>query len=196
MLIFGEQFFFMKYLLFLLTFSLSITLAGEVSLVKKSKAIKDSLFLFLPKSITLSPQGNVFIWLNSACPICNKYPGIWKKLAADFPEITFIGVFTSYENKKMAKGFIRNYNLPFQWFMDENNNLANFLKVKTTPEVLFISPNAAVIYRGATDDWFYALGKNKTVPQHFYLKNAMKEYQNNQPVLVFKTDPIGCIFIP
>lgn len=186
----------MKYLFFLLFFSLSIILAGEVPLVKNSKDRKDSLFLLLPKSITLSPKGNVFIWMNSECPICNKYPNIWKKLALEFPEFTFIGVFTSYEENKMAKGFIKKYKIPFQWFIDKDNKLAYFLKVTTTPEVLFVNPKANIIYRGATDDWFYALGKNKTVPQHFYLKNAMKEYQNNQPVLVFKTDPIGCIFIP
>jgi hypothetical protein len=80
--------------------------------------------------------------------------------------------------------------------VDERNKLANFLSVKTTPEVLLFNTDADIIYRGATDDWFYALGKNKQVPQHFYLKNALNAYQNNQPVLIFKTDPIGCIFNP
>ena len=155
---------------------------------------KDSIFPLLPKKITLSPKGNVFIWLSSACPICNKYPGIWKKLAADFPEITFIAVFTSYDDKKMAKGFIRKYKIPFQWFMDENNQLANYLSVNITPEVLFFNANAEIIYRGATDDWFYALGKTRTISQHLYLKNALMAQWNNQPVLIFKTDPIGCIF--
>jgi thioredoxin-related protein len=155
---------------------------------------KDSLPYLIPKSITLNPKGNVFIWMNAECSICNKYPNIWKKLALEFPEFTFIGVFTSYEESKMAKGFMKKYKIPYQWFIDKENRLAAFLKVTTTPEVLFIDAKANIIYRGATDDWFYALGKNKPVPQKFYLKNALKAYGNNQPVLIFKTDPIGCIF--
>ena len=155
---------------------------------------KDSLPYLISKSITLHPKGNVFIWMNAECPICNKYPNIWKKLALEFPEFTFIGVFTSYEESKMAKGFIKKYKIPFQWFIDKENRLAYFLKVTTTPEVLFVDAKANIIYRGATDDWFYALGKNKLAPQQFYLKNALISYKNTQPVLPFYTHPIGCIF--
>jgi hypothetical protein len=154
----------------------------------------DSLPYLIPKSITLNPKGNVFIWMNSECPICNKYPNIWKKLALEFPDFTFIGVFTSYEESKMAKGFMKKYKIPFQWFIDNDNQLANYLSVNVTPEVLFFNANAEIIYRGATDDWFYALGKTRTISQHLYLKNALMAQGNNQPVLIFKTDPIGCIF--
>ena len=80
--------------------------------------------------------------MNAECPICNKYPNIWKKLALEFPEFTFIGVFTSYEESKMAKGFIKKYKIPFQWFIDKENRLAYFLKVTTTPEVLFVDAKA------------------------------------------------------
>ena len=55
-------------------------------------------------------------------------------------------------------------------------------------------PGAEIVYRGATDDWFYALGKTRTITRHLYLKNALMAQLNNQPVLIFKTDPIGCIF--
>ena len=155
----------------------------------------DSLPHYLiPKSITLNPNGNIFIWMNSECPICNKYPNIWKKLALEFPDFTFIGVFTSYEESKMAKGFMKKYKIPFQWFIDNDNQLANYLSVNFTPEVLFFNANAEIIYRGATDDWFYALGKTRTISQHSYLKNALTAQLNNQPVLIFKTEPIGCIF--
>jgi len=188
----------MKYflLIFFVLTSIAISWARVINLVGFPDNRKDSLISLLPKRIALSKNGNVFIWLNSECPICNKYPIIWKKLMVDFPEIHFVGVFTSYEEKKMAKGFIKKYKIPFPWFVDERNKLANFLSVKTTPEVLLFNTDADIIYRGATDDWFYALGKNKQVPQHFYLKNALNAYQNNQPVLIFKTDPIGCIFNP
>jgi len=155
---------------------------------------KDSLKNLLPEKIALKAKGCVFIWMNSECPICNKYPLVWKKLASDFPSLTFIGVFTSFEESRMAKQFMRKYNLPFQWFIDKENKLAAYLKVTTTPEVIFVDANAKIIYRGATDDWFYALGKNKPAPQQFYLKNALMAFLNNQPVLPFQTDPIGCIF--
>ena len=186
----------MRYLLislFFYIFSFSRLPAFEgSSYLFRSK--KDSLPYLISKSITLNPKGNVFIWMNAECPICNKYPNIWKKLALEFPEFTFIGVFTSYEESKIAKGFMKKYKIPFQWFIDKENHLANYLSVNVTPEVLFFNADAEIVYRGATDDWFYALGKTRTITQHLYLKNALMAQLNNQPVLIFKTDPIGCIF--
>ncbi|MFM7091424.1 MAG: TlpA family protein disulfide reductase, partial [Bacteroidota bacterium] len=108
---------------------------------------KDSLKNLLPEKITLKPKGCVFIWINSECPICNKYPLVWNKLALDFPSLTFIGVFTSFEESRMAKQFMRKYNLPFQWFIDKENKLAAYLKVTTTPEIIFVDANAKIIYR-------------------------------------------------
>jgi hypothetical protein len=177
----------------------SVTIATHLFSFNANKSLllsveMDSLKDLISKDVILSTKGNVFIWMNSECPICNKYPNIWKKLALEFPEFTFIGVFTSYEESKMAKGFIKKYKIPFQWFIDNDNRLAYFLKVSTTPEVLFVDAKANIIYRGATDDWFYALGKNKLAPQQFYLKNALISYKNTQPVLPFYTHPIGCIF--
>ena len=186
----------MRYLLislFFYIFSFSRLPAFEVSSYLFCSK-KDSLPYHIPKSITLNPKGNVFIWMNAECPICNKYPNIWKKLALEFPEFTFIGVFTSHEESKMAKGFMKKYRIPFQWFIDKENHLANYLSVNVTPEVLFFNADAEIVYRGATDDWFYALGKTRTITQHLYLKNALMAQLNNQPVLIFKTDPIGCIF--
>jgi len=183
----------------ILLFIFSVTIDAHLFSFNANKSLLlsvegDSLKDLILNDVVLNPKGNVFIWMNSECPICNKYPNIWKKLAIEFPDFTFIGVFTSYEDRKMAKGFIKKYKIPFQWFMDKDNKLAHFLKVTITPEVLFIDAKANIIYRGATDDWFYALGKNKLAPQQFYLKNALISYKNIQPVLPFYTHPIGCIF--
>ena len=188
----------MKYFIaiFLVFTSFAILWAKDYNYIGLPKSTIDSLRMLLPKGLSISNNGNVFIWLNSECPICNKYPTTWKILASNFPNINFIGVFTSYEDKRMAKDFIKKYKIPFQWFLDKQNKLGLFLKVNTTPEVIFINPEAKVQYRGATDDWFYALGKNKAAPQQNYLKNALYAYQNNLPVLIFKTEPIGCIFEP
>ena len=185
-------------ILFLL-FIFSVTIDAHLFSFNANKSLvlsveMDSLKDLISKDVILSTKGNVFIWMNSECPICNKYPNIWKKLALEFPDFTFIGVFTSYEDRKMAKGFIKKYKIPFQWFMDKDNKLAHFLKVTITPEVLFIDAKANIIYRGATDDWFYALGKNKSVPQQPYLKSALISYLINQPVYPSHTQPIGCIF--
>lgn len=187
----------MKYLFFILflhlaSFSCLFALKNPSSYFCWNE--KDSLPYLIPKSVALSPDGSVLIWMNAECPICNKYPNIWKKLALEFPQFTFIGVFTSHEESKMAKGFMKKYKIPFQWFIDKENHLANYLSVNVTPEVLFFNADAKIIYRGAIDDWFYALGKTKTVPQHLYLKNALMAHWKNQPVLIFKTEPIGCIF--
>ena len=107
---------FMRILILLFIFSLIV--ASHLFSFNDNKSLLlsvegDSLKDLISKDVFLSSKGNVFIWMNSECPICNKYPNIWKKLAIEFPEFTFIGVFTSYEDKKMAKDFMKKYKIPF-----------------------------------------------------------------------------------
>jgi hypothetical protein len=138
----------MRYLFLLFIFS--VTTATQLFSFNANKSLPlsvemDSLKDLISNDVVLNPKGNVFICMNSECPICNKYPNIWKKLAIEFPDFTFIGVFTSYEESKMAKGFMKKYKIPFQWFIDKDNKLAHFLKVTTTPEVLFVDAKANII---------------------------------------------------
>jgi len=155
---------------------------------------QDSIRTFFPEGVLPSGQAAVLLWLSPECPVCNRYPTIWKKLANDFPSAHFIGVFTTWEKKKDARRFMRNYSMPFPWFIDEDNRLSRALGVNTTPEVLLLDKRLAIRYRGATDDWFTALGKAAPAPKRHYLALALEALGRGQPILVERTQVVGCLF--
>jgi hypothetical protein len=49
---------------------------------------------------------------------------------------------------------------------------------------------AKLIYRGAIDDWVTDLGKNNIRPEKEYLRLAVTQYINHQPISIKK--PKGC----
>ncbi len=54
-------------------------------------------------------------------------------------------------------------------------------------------PKGEVLYRGAIDNWYHALGKNRPAPTEHYLKNALDAVLNNTPILTQRTEAVGCL---
>ena len=80
----------------------------------------------------------------------------------------------------------------FQLFIDPVKKLTNYLEATITPEVVLINETGKLIYRGAIDDWVTDLGKNKIRPEKEYLRLAVAQYINHQPISIKKTKPKGC----
>ena len=77
-------------------------------------------------------------------------------------------------------------------FLSSAKKLTNYLEATITPEVVLMSEKGKLIYRGAIDDWVTDLGKNKLRPEKEYLRLAVTQYINHQPISIKKTKPKGC----
>ncbi|MBL7814623.1 MAG: redoxin domain-containing protein [Saprospiraceae bacterium] len=145
----------------------------------------------------------ILVAYGSDCPICQKYVPILRGMSDTFSTITFIFVFSKWDSLQAIKDFVNEVgdkgalshsvtkNIYFLW--DKKNKLLKKLKATTTPEAFLFDRNKKQLYRGAIDNWFFALGKYRPQATEFYLKNALTQFLNNEKITVPQTHPIGCI---
>lgn len=142
----------------------------------------------------------VFIFFATDCPICQRYVPILRGMADSLSDIKFILVFSKWETMEAIKTFALDYTLGdnqpnhnITILHDTENKLIKKLKAMTTPEAFFYAKNHKLLYRGAIDNWFYALGRNRPQATEHYLKNAINQYLNNDTITISNTKAIGCL---
>lgn len=143
--------------------------------------------------ITKSPL-SVIVFLSPECPLCRNYTKTFNELSKEFAgKMQFIGIVPgkAYTTTEINR-FIKEYSLKMNVFIDPSKKLTRSLKASVTPEVIVTDSKGIIYYRGAIDDWMISLGKKKEKPSIFYLKNALSQVVNKQPVILSSTKPVGC----
>ena len=138
---------------------------------------------------------NLFVFLSPECPLCKNYTTVLNNISQDFSRDSFviIGIVSgkAYSTEEV-NSFKKEFSVDFQLFIDPAKKLTNYLEATITPEVVLMSEKGKLIYRGAIDDWVTDLGKNKLRPEKEYLRLAVTQYINHQPISIKKTKPKGC----
>lgn len=143
----------------------------------------------------------VLVFLAAECPISQKYVPILRGEQKAFSDVQFLAIFTKWEKKEMIQTFLKEYELnqglsphdSIPVLTDKKNQLIKNIDARITPEVFLFTKEGVLEYRGAIDDWYYALGKYRQEPTQNYLKDAIISVLNNEPVKIKQTDAIGCI---
>ena len=144
----------------------------------------------------------VLVFFATDCPICQRYVPILRGMADSISDIKFILVFSKWETKEAIKTFAVDLNMDSHMpnqathnitlLEDTENYLIKKLKATTTPEAFFYSKNHQLLYRGAIDNWFYALGRYRPQATEHYLQNAINQYLNNDKITISNTKAVGC----
>jgi len=145
-----------------------------------------------PKKAT---KVQVSVFLSTECPISQRYIPRLRELYQEFSgkNISFAAYFPLSTDDYRALGrFWRDYPLPFPTKPDPNQQIARRFRASITPEVVVQDVSGTVVYQGAIDDWFVALGKHRPEPTQHYLRNALSALLNNQPVVPARTEAVGC----
>lgn len=137
--------------------------------------------------------GLVVILLDAECPICQKYTRTIRELQVRHPKTAFVGVFTKWNDAEAIAAFAKEYEVGMPLLSDPRHKLIRVLKATTTPEVFLFDRQGALHYRGAIDNWFYALGNYRPQITEHYLEDAIKALAAGRPAPVSTTKPIGCI---
>jgi hypothetical protein len=107
-------------------------------------------------------------------------------------EVEFKLVFPVKSVKKSAiRQFKKEYRLTIPTVIDRNHVLVEKYDAKVTPEVIVVDKGGE-FYRGAIDNQFFELGKNRPKMTEFYLENALVALQSYQKAPQ-RTEPIGCL---
>ena len=138
-------------------------------------------------------QAVAIVLFSSDCPLSQKYASILRGYSEQYPTVKFIAVFSKWDSKEAIEVFLKEYPLSMTAFQDPKNRFIHQLDAEATPEVFLFDKKHVLKYRGAIDNWFYALGKYRPEPTECYLENAINDYLNNKEIKLKKTNAIGCI---
>lgn len=85
------------------------------------------------------------------------------------------------------------YDLPFTAIADTDKKLTDNLQATVTPEVFLLDDQGHILYQGAIDNWFAAVGQQRQVITEHYLEDALDSFLSGGVVKTSKTNAVGCI---
>lgn len=147
----------------------------------------------LPSTAQDSIPINVYFFLATSCPISQQYTSEIKRLNQLYKQndVNFFLVFPS-NNTKDVKKFKTTYGLNMEVKIDKRFKIVNELHATVTPEVFLLNEKKEILYHGAIDNWYYALGKNRLEITEHYFEVALIAAINNQAILKPFFEPVGC----
>ncbi len=132
----------------------------------------------------------VLIFLATQCPVLDDYVERIVALAKDYKEkdVQFVGIHSNkHETIVEIKKYREKHNFEFPILKDPDNDIADYLQARRTPEVFLIDTEKMLRYRGAIDD-------SRKTPKTHYLKNVLDLVLDGEtiPEEQRKTRAIGC----
>lgn len=141
-----------------------------------------------------SKKTTVFFFILKDCPISRKYSLEMKRLAKDYPSVTFYSVHADpADTVADAAKHRKEFGLPFASLLDPRGRLVRLAEVTTVPTAAVYGADRAWKYVGRIDDRFPALGVEREKPQRRDLRIALDEVLAGKPVSVARTPVIGCV---
>ena len=137
----------------------------------------------------------VFIFLGHECPVTQQYMPLLRQLHENYQPkgVAFCGIFLPNTGKpEEFRRFARLHEVPFRLMIDRKGRCVQWLQASIVPEVFVVDSVGKVLYRGAIDDRFYALGKRRPEVRENYLKDALAAIVNGTAIKTNKTAAIGC----
>jgi len=136
------------------------------------------------------------VFMCNHCPYVQLYVDRLKELQADFQDrnVTLIGINAndanqhpddSFENMKI---FAANHQLNFPYIRDVAQDVAESFGASKTPEVFLLDQDGRLRYKGLIDD----NADDPAAVQVSYLRSAIDQLLNNEPVEPSSTEAIGC----
>jgi peroxiredoxin len=159
-----------------------------------------SIFIFLLFFNNLYAKTDsltVYVFMSEDCPVCQNQTLPLRELYAKFKNkgVGFVAVFSNPSSADSTiLSFRATYDLQFQAIFDANQQLAKRLNAQITPEVVVVNhiQNNAVVYRGAVDNAYPALGKRRTIVTEHFLNDALTALLKGSKEYLSTTKAVGC----
>jgi len=136
----------------------------------------------------------LFIFLSPECPLCQNYSLVLNRLYGEYGKrISFYGIIPgkTYDTKTISS-FAKKYKIAFPLYIDRVLKLSRYLQATATPEVILLNNRSELLYKGAIDDWFADLGKQRSRATMNFLRDALDRQLGGEPVALKRTKAIGC----
>ncbi len=160
----------------------------------------EALTLAQPDSTSLkvdfnSPHYKVFCFLGCECPLARLYGPRLSTLAKRYGDkgFDFIGINSNQQDTlEELANYQRELKISFPIAKDYDNRLADILGATRTPEIIIISAQKKLVYRGRVDNQ-YSPGVTRAEATQHDLSDALEQLANGQQVSRKQTPIEGCL---
>lgn len=137
-----------------------------------------------------------FVFISTECPVANGYTKTLNDLHARLPEgkVDLFGVVAdpTVTRTQAAKHFTE-YKTEFPVLFDASGLLLQALRPTHVPEAFVLHRDGKLVYRGAIDNAWEAIGRRRPKAERHFLADAITEAVDGKPVAVPETKPVGCL---
>jgi peroxiredoxin len=137
----------------------------------------------------------VLFFLGTDCPVSNFYVPTMNELAKTYQArgVACFGVYADPDlSAENAKKHAQEYRIHLKILLDAQQKLARQAGVKMLSQVVVISPQGPILYRGRIDDRYSAEGRRRDDPRSKDLENALQAVLAGKMVQVPETPCYGC----
>ncbi len=140
-----------------------------------------------------------FVFVSTECPISNGYIKTLNELHAMIAKsgkvAEFFGVVSdpTVTRTQAAKHFAE-FKAEFPILFDASGLLAQVLMPSHVPEAFVLDGDGELVYRGAIDNSWEAIGRRRPKAEKEFLNDAITLASSGKPVAVAETKPVGCLF--
>jgi hypothetical protein len=140
-------------------------------------------------------QNRLYVFMDVECPISQIYTKRLTDLFCQYGNaVTFEAVYPMQGiDTKAIESFKIEYNFKITYTIDTTRILVEKYQITTIPEVIVLNEQNEIVYRGAIDNQFVALGIARPKPDAFYVKDAIEALLNHRFIKISKTKAIGCL---
>lgn len=150
---------------------------------------------FTPQQIR-NQAATIVLFMDPECPVTQKYGATLRKLHQEWQDkgVDVVAVYpvVGIDSVTITE-FAQDYRYNFTHLPDPQQQLARDLQASTTPEAFLLDSLGQVRYRGAIDNWFYELGRYRRIVTEHYVQDALTAYLQGDPIVVSKTEAVGCL---
>lgn len=136
-----------------------------------------------------------FVFLSTTCPISNTSLQELNRIQAALPKgVELYGVLSATNTTRQdAIKHFTEYQTRFPILFDGSRLLREILQPTHVPEAFVVSPDGEVLYRGAIDNAYVALGRRRANVDQRYLHDALRSATSGRKLLLSRTQPVGCL---
>jgi len=137
----------------------------------------------------------VVVFLGTQCPIANSYAETLSGLQNRFESagVRFLGVNANPTDTRAAvAAHAKEHRLSFPVWKDANQELADALGARVTPEVFVLNAERAVRYQGRIDDGYASRARKNAAVKSPDLEQALEAVLAGRPVSTPVTQALGC----
>ena len=144
---------------------------------------------------TLHKDLTIIVFIDIECPISQYVIKPMNVLQEKYVEnVKFIGLLPGdYYSEKQKNDFISELGVNFELKDDPKLKVVKRVDATVTPQCFLLDESGKILYNGALDNKYEALGKAKPLPSIDYLDLAINQILSGKQVELSATKPIGCL---